>query len=199
GIALAFAALNLLISYTARFTNRTGEIGLDGWVLAFTVVISIGAALLFAWAPRLTFMTDPVASMSAGGRATGSIGRRRAQRALVVSQLAFSFTLLIGAGLLVRSLMQLYAVKPGFDLANVLSLQAPTDLANTGFSPQIQARNMQFTRDMVEKVKSETTVQSAAMASAAPLAGSSPVRREIAVDGKEPDASTSAPTVVTRV
>ena len=199
GIALAFAGLNLLISYTARFTNRIGEIGLDGWVLAFTLVISIGAALLFAWAPRLTFMTDPVASMSAGGRATGSIGRRRAQRALVVSQLAVSFTLLIGAGLLVRSLMQLYAVNPGFDLANVLSLQAPTDLANTGFSPQIQARNMQFTRDMVEKVKGETAVQSAAMASAAPLAGSFPVRREIAVDGAEADASTSAPTVVTRV
>ena len=99
-----------------------------------------------------------------------------------------NFTLLIGAGLLVRSLMQLYAVKPGFDLANVLSLQAPTDLANTGFSPQILARNMQFTRDMVEKVKGEATVQSAAMASAAPLAGSFPVRREIAVDGSQNEA-----------
>ena len=40
GIALAFAGLNLLISYTGRFTNRTGEIGIDGWVLAFTLVIS---------------------------------------------------------------------------------------------------------------------------------------------------------------
>ena len=199
GVALAVACLNLLISYAARFTTRTGEIGLDGWVLGFTLVIAIGTALLFAWAPRLTFMTAPLASMNSGARATGTIGRRRAQRALVISQLAVSFTLLIGAGLLVRSLMQLYAVNPGFDLANVVSLQAPTDLANTGFSPQIQARNMQFTRDMVEKVKGETTVQSAAMASAAPLAGSSPVRRETAVDGKEPDASTSAPTVVTRV
>jgi len=201
GVGIAVAGLNLLISYTARFTNRTGEIGLDGWVLAFTLVISIGAALLFAWAPRLTFMTDPVASMSsgAGGRATGSISRRRAQRALVISQLAVSFTLLIGAGLLVRSLMQLYAVNPGFDLANVLSLQTPTDLANTGFTPQIAARNMQFTRDMVEQVKGERAVQSAAMASAAPLAGSVPVRREIAVDGADPDANASAPTFVTRI
>ena len=83
-------------------------------------------ALLFAWAPRLTFMNDPVRAMSAGGgRTTGSRGRRRAQRALVVSQLAASFMLLIGAGLLTRSLMRLYAVDPGFDLENVLSLQAP--------------------------------------------------------------------------
>src|SRR5262249_11872381 len=90
GIFLAVSGLDLLVSYTARFTSRTGEIELDGWVLAFTLLIAVGAALLFAWAPRLTFMSDPVQSMNAGtgGRSTGTIGRRRAQRALVVSQLA---------------------------------------------------------------------------------------------------------------
>src|SRR5262249_14827299 len=121
GVALAVAGLNLLVSYAARFTTRTGEIGLDARVLGFTLLISFAAAVLFAWAPRLTFMVDPVRSMASGtgGRSTGSVGRRRAQRALVISQLAVSFTLLIGAGLLVRSLMQLYAVNPGFDLANV--------------------------------------------------------------------------------
>jgi hypothetical protein len=72
---------------------------------------------------------------SAGNtRSTGSIGRRRAQRLLVVSQLAASFMLLVGAGLLIRSLFQLYAVKPGFDLANVLSLEAPN------FAPQPRDR-----------------------------------------------------------
>src|SRR5207342_2363014 len=102
------------------------EITLDGWVLTFTLAVSIAMALLFAWAPRLTFMSDPVRAMSAGGgRATGSPGRRRAQRVLVVSQLAASFMLLIGAGLLMRSLFQLYAVNPGFDLEHVLSVQAP--------------------------------------------------------------------------
>src|SRR5262249_7777561 len=144
GIAIAVSGLNLLVTYAARFTTRTGEIGLDGRVLAFTLLISIGAAILFAWAPRLTFMTDPVSSMAsgAGGRSTGSIGRRRTQRALVVSQLAVSFMLLIGAGLLVRSLLQLYAVRPGFDLANVLSLQAPPDFMNTGYNPRIRDRQL---------------------------------------------------------
>ena len=95
-------------------------------MLAFTLVVSTAMALLFAWAPRLTFMNDPVRAMAAGGgRATGSRGRRRAQRVLVVSQLAASFMLLIGAGLLTRSLLRLYAVDPGFDLEHVLSLQAP--------------------------------------------------------------------------
>src|SRR5262249_35665312 len=111
GLLLATSGLDLLIAYAGRFTTRTGEIALDGWVLAFTLVVSIAMALLFAWAPRLTFVSDPVRAMAgAGGRSSLGTGRRRAQRLLVVSQLAASFTLLIGAGLLTRSLMRLYAI-----------------------------------------------------------------------------------------
>ena len=164
GLGLAVAGLDLLTKYASRFTSRTGEIVLDGWVLSFTLIVSIALALVFAWAPRLGFLADPVRAMaSGGGRATGNPGRKRAQRALVVSQLAASFMLLIGAGLLTRSLLQLYAVDPGFDLANVLSLQAPD------FTAANRERRLQFSRDVLERVRSEATVQSAAMASAAPL------------------------------
>jgi putative ABC transport system permease protein len=194
GLGLAVAGLDLLIKYASRFTNRTGEIALDGRVLSFTLVVSIGLALVFAWVPRLGFLNDPVRAMaSGGGRATGSLGRRRAQRALVVSQLAASFTLLVGAGLLTRSLLQLYAVDPGFDLSNVLSLQAPD------FTPFNRERRMQFTRDVLDRVRAEATVQSAAMASAAPLAGSFPQQQEFQVDGAELEAVASAPKTVTRV
>src|SRR5260221_493649 len=96
GLVLAVSGLHLLIAYAGRFTNRTGEIALDGWVLGFTLVVSVGMALLFAWAPRLTFLNDPTRAMGSGGRSTASVGRRRAQRLLVVSQLAASFMLLIG-------------------------------------------------------------------------------------------------------
>jgi putative ABC transport system permease protein len=194
GLGLAVAGLDLLTKYTSRFTNRTGEIALDGWVLSFTLVVSIGLALMFAWAPRLGFLSNPVQAMaSGGGRATGSVGRRRAQRALVVSQLAASFTLLIGAGLLTRSLMQLYAVDPGFDLANVLSLEAPD------FSGLNRERRLQFSRDVLERVRAESTVQGAAMASAAPLAGSFPQQQEFRVDGADQQAVASAPKTVSRI
>ena len=194
GLGLAVAGLGLLITYTSRFTNRIGEIALDGWVLGFTLVVSIGMALVFAWAPRLGFLNDPVRAMSSGGgRATGSRGRRRAQRALVISQLAASFMLLIGAGLLTRTLMRLYAIDPGFDLANVLSLQAPD------FSVPNRDRRVQFSRDVLERVRAEATVQSAAMASAAPLAGSFPQPREFRIEGADQDAIASAPKTVTRV
>ncbi len=194
GLGFAVSGLNLLIAYTSRFTSRVGEIGLDGRVLAFTLLVSTAMALLFAWAPRLTFMNDPVRAMSAGGgRSTSGRGRRRAQRVLVVSQLAASFMLLIGAGLLTRSLMRLYAVNPGFDLEHVLSLQAPN------FAQQTPERLRQFSDDVIERVKGEASVKNAAMASAAPLAGSFPQQREFRIDGADADAISSGPRTVSRV
>jgi len=195
GLVLAVTGLNLLIAYAGRFTNRTGEIAVDRWVLAFTMIVAIAIAMLFAWAPRLTFVNDPARAMAAGagGRTAGSIGRRRAQRLLVVSQLAASFTLLIGAGLLTRTLLQLYAVDPGFDLANVLSLQAPD------FAAQSRDTRLQFSRNLLERVRGESTVQAAAMASQAPLGGSMAMPREIKVDGADVDAAAGAPMVVVRV
>jgi putative ABC transport system permease protein len=194
GLALAVSGLNLLIAYTARFTTRVGEIGLDGRVLAFALVVSTAMALLFAWAPRLTFMTDPVRAMAAGGgRSTGGRGRRRAQRALVVSQLAASFMLLIGAGLLTRSLLGLYAVNPGFDLGHVLSLQAPN------FATQSRERLTQFNSDVLERVRAEASVKNAAMASVAPLAGPVPQQREFRIDGADADPVAAGPRTVTRV
>jgi predicted permease len=200
GLALAVAGLNLLIAYTSRFTSRTGEIALDGRVLAFTLLVSTAMALLFAWAPRLTFMNDPVRALAAGGgRHTSTRGRRRAQRALVVSQLAASFMLLIGAGLLTRSLLRLYAVDPGFNLEHVLSLEAPGNFEQV--NPAVNAqRAAQFGLDVVERVKAESSVTNAAIASAAPLAGSFPQQREFRIDGADDvDALSSGPRTVTRV
>ena len=194
GLGLAVAGLGLLIRYTARFTARTGEITLDWRVLAFTLAVSIALALLFAWAPRLQFLTDPVKAMSgAGGRVAGSRGRRRTQRLLVVSQLAASFMLLVGAGLLTRSLFRLYAVDPGFNLTNVLSLQAPD------FRQPNRERRQQFGRDVLERVGAETAVQSTSLASQPPLGGSFPQQLEFRVDGASSDALAAAPQTVTRV
>jgi putative ABC transport system permease protein len=194
GLGIAVSGLSLLISYTSRFTSRVGEIGLDGRVLAFTLVVATMMALLFAWTPRLNFLDDPLRAMATGGgRTTSGRGRRRVQRLLVVSQLAASFMLLIGAGLLTRSLMRLYAVDPGFDLEHVLSLEAPS------FAQQTQERQRQFGVDVIERVKGDGTIKNAAMASAAPLAGSFPQQREFEIDGADADAVRSGPRTVNRV
>jgi len=193
GLGLAFAGLNVLIKYTARFTNRTGEIALDWRVLLFTIVIAIGVALLFAWAPRMHFANDPARAMASGGRTTGSIGRRRAQRLLVVSQLAAAFMLLIGAGLLMRTLMSLYAVNPGFDLGNVLSLQS----YNAAQLPP--GRLKQFNNEVIERIKAEPSVKNVAMAVQAPLAGSFAQQQEFRFDGGDADAVASGQKTVQRI
>ena len=201
GLGLAFAGLNLLIKYTSRFTNRAGEISLDWRVLLFTVSVAIGVALLFAWAPRMQFANDPARAMASGGRTTGSIGRRRSQRLLVVSQLAAAFTLLIGAGLLTRSLLSLYAVNPGFDLEHVLSLQAPNFSNQNPTDPQRErVRLQQFNADVIDRVKGEASVKGVAVASAAPLAAGAFVQqREFKIDGGDADAAGSGPRSVQRV
>ena len=101
--------------------------------------------------------------------------------------------LLIGAGLLTRTLMQLYAVDPGFDLANVLSLQAPD------FTAQNRDRRLQFSQDVLDRVKSQASVQNAAMASSAPLAGAMTMPTDIKIDGTDAGVGASAQVVVTRV
>jgi len=200
GLGLAFAGLNLLITYTARFTNRTGEISLDWRVLLFTIVVAVGVALLFAWAPRMQFASDPARAMAAGGRSTVSRGRRRSQRLLVVSQLAAAFMLLIGAGLLTRTMLSLYAVNPGFDLQHVLSLQAPNFSNQNPDSPQKERiRLQQFNADVIDRVKGEASVKGVAVASAAPLAGSFAQQRDFRIDGADADAISSGPRSVQRI
>ncbi len=185
GLALAAGGLELLVAYASRFTLRTGEIGLDGWALAFTLTVAVAAAMLFAWLPRLPFSKDLGVSLAAaaGNRATGSAGRRRAQKWLVVAQLAISVILLFGSGLLVRSLMKLYGVEPGFDLENVLSLESPHYTRGT------QDERGAFSASMLADLAAHPEIQTAAVASSAPLTESFSIRREFEVEGGALEAS----------
>ncbi len=179
GLVLAGAGLQLLIAYAARFTHRTGEISMDGRVLAFTIAAAVASALFFAWLPRRLFSRDLGESLAAtaGRGATGSGGRRRLQRMLVVTQLAISTVLLVGAGLLVRSLVQLYSVDPGFDLGNVLALEAPD------FSQADQSRRQSFATSLIQDLAAQPEIENAAVASTAPLTGSYVVRRDFEIEG----------------
>src|SRR5687767_12244357 len=101
--------------------------------------------------------------------------------------------LLNGAGRPTRRLLHLYAVDPGFDLANVPSLQPPD---SSGFNRE---RRLQCSRDVRDRARGEAHVQSAAMASAAPLAGSYPQQQEFQYEGADLEAVATAPKTVTRV
>jgi putative ABC transport system permease protein len=178
GLILAVAGLDLLVSYADRFTIRSEEIGMDGAVFAFTFLVGIGIAMLLAWAPSLRFTTEVGMSLNgASGRNTGGISRRQLQRVLVVSQLALSFTLLIGAGLLVRSLFRLQGVDSGFEAGTVVTLESPN------FTSLTAQEQLTLFDGTVERIRSFPGVRSAAYATWAPLQSPAPEALTIEAEG----------------
>src|SRR5271155_566881 len=133
---LLVARLSLFVVRTMNPGNipRLDEIGINGAVLAFTFGLSLATGMLFGLAPAWrAIKVDPNSSLKAGGRSGQSDGglylkRHRLRGLLVVSELALSLMLLIGAGLLLRSFVRLQSVAPGFTTEHVLTMQiAATD------------------------------------------------------------------------
>jgi putative ABC transport system permease protein len=124
GVGLAAALLRLLVPYAARFTPRAFEIGLDAPVLAFTLGVSVVVGIISGTLPLLAVTRDLASGLRARGDASQSGGRRgRAERALVVAQVAVSVVLLAAAGLSVRSMIELSRVDAGYRSEQVLSVR----------------------------------------------------------------------------
>jgi predicted permease len=129
-VGLGVAALSLVVVRAMNPGNipRLEDIGINGSVMVFTFGISLGTGVLFGLAPVWRALkVDLNTSLKAGGRAGQSDGgilmrRHRLRGLLVISELALSLMLLIGAGLLVRSFVRLQAVPPGFNADHVLTM-----------------------------------------------------------------------------
>ncbi|MHB1328204.1 MAG: ABC transporter permease [Gemmatimonadales bacterium] len=116
GLALAYGGLQLLRSIGPQSLPRMSDIGLDLRVLGFTAVISLMAGLLFGLLPALKYgRPDLHRALKEGSRGGGADRSRfRARNGLVVVQVALALVLLIGSGLMVRSVQSLQAIDPGF-------------------------------------------------------------------------------------
>ena len=116
GLGMGYAGLAGLEAVASRSVPGLSDIGLDGTVLLFTLVVSIGTGILVALTPALsTLRTDVSGALREGARAGDDRSGLRLRRLFVVSQLALSLALLAGAGLLLRSMARLQALSPGFD------------------------------------------------------------------------------------
>jgi len=125
GALLAAWGIDLLVAFSAGNLPPTARISLDSTVLAFTAGISVLTGLLFGVAPALqTLKVNLNETLKAEGRSgAGSIERNRTRNLLVVLETAIAVVLLVGAGLLIRSLVRLQNVHPGFEAENVLTLR----------------------------------------------------------------------------
>jgi putative ABC transport system permease protein len=117
GIAMSLALLRMGLRFIPSDVPRLYAVALDARVLTFATVLSLATALVFGFMPAWKMSrSDPASSLRDGGYATTSSGRRnRVHHALVVAETALGFTLLICSGLLIRSVIKVLFVDPGFD------------------------------------------------------------------------------------
>jgi putative ABC transport system permease protein len=125
GTLLAMWGVELLVTLSDGIIPPTAHVKIDITVLGFTLLISVLTGVLFGLAPALrTMRLNLSESLKEGGRsASEGAQRNRTRSVLVVLESAVAVVLLIGAGLLIRSLIQLQNVSPGFDAQNVLTLR----------------------------------------------------------------------------
>ncbi len=171
GTALAWASGRVLVASvsTTRFPV-TVDLAPNWRVLAFTGVVAMATILLCGLAPALRASgVGPAAALKDGGRAMG--GRSRLLASLVGAQVALSVVLLIGAGLFVRTLVNLETLDPGFDRRGVLLVD-------------LQVRRPAVPRELVESVRSLPGVTSVSLSTHTPLSGS--IWSDVAVPRGQP-------------
>jgi putative ABC transport system permease protein len=120
GLSIAYVGSKLLIAYAARMTPLAAEIRLDGWVLLFSAALSLLTGTLFGSLPGFVASRRRLGVLAGSAdKAVGSENGTRIRNTLVAARVAFSFVLLVCAGLMMRSLYNLLSIDPGFKSANV--------------------------------------------------------------------------------
>ena len=163
GVLVARPMVAVLASYAARFSVRALDLTLDVSVLWVGVALATVASVLLAFVPRLPSTDSPKGlGLATGGlRITGSTNRRL--RAFAVTQIAASFVLLAGAGMLLKTLLALQAAQPGFQTTQVLAVNVP--VMSFGKTPeQIRA----FYREVRRRVGEVPGVQQVAVGGQVP-------------------------------
>jgi putative ABC transport system permease protein len=170
GIGVGYGAMRGLEMLIPPFSfAREARITMDGRVLLFALAVSMLTGLLFGIVPAWQATTPDLTSlMKDGGRgSTDRASRKRLRDMLVVAEVALAFVLLVGAGLMMRSFLQLLNVDPGFDASNVLTMALPITTAQ--FPDPI--RMNQYLEEIRQAVDAVPGVQESAYSCAAPMQG----------------------------
>ncbi len=166
GIVLAHWLLRALIALAPTALPRAAEIGLNGPAAAFAVALSLLTPLLFGLLPAIqASRADLRDTLNAGGRSYLAGTRRTTRRALIVAEIALAAILLVGSGLLARSLLQLLAVDPGFVASH--AVVASVALPNARYPDQNDS--YRFFRRLTERVTQLPGVQAAGATAALPF------------------------------
>jgi len=187
GLTLAHFGVKALISIAPVAVPRTQEIGIDGSVLFFTAIISVGSGILFGLFPAFgQAISDLSNSLKEGARGrTAGRERHRVRSILVVTQVALALVLLVGSGLMARSFWQLRSIDPGFESANRLMFRLALPQAEWEDAGRVRY----FHRQLQDRMAAIPGVRAAALVTAVPLedqktAGPMESEENPAVDGE---------------
>jgi len=192
GLLLALWGIELLVALSPDNIPRVKEIALDSRVLLFTLAVSLVTGIGFGITPALqASSSDLNETLKEGGRGS-TTGRRRdlTRSLLVVSEVALSLMLLVGAGLLIKSFVRLLSSDPGYDTQRVLTVNVP--LSRTKYPQPEQQAN--FFQQALERMRALPGVEVVAATSLLPLSGNDSIStftiegRPPVVPGQEPDA-----------
>ena len=177
---IAWTGLDLLVSFAGLLTPKTSQIALDGWVLVFTLGLSIATGLAFGIVPALSARADVATALKEGGaQTTDTGGMHWFRNLLTVAQVAVSFMLLVGAGLLLASFYKLQQVDPGFRPENVLTAEV---FPNWSKYRTPESRRQLFT-GVLDRIERRPGVLAAA-ASDVPLAGQPAQQQAFEIEGR---------------
>ena len=167
GVAIAEIGVRALVALSPPGLPRIGAIGVDGVVFAFGLGITSLVGLIVGLAPALRAShSDPHNALQQSSRTTAG-GHRLTRRILVVSEVALALVLLVGAGLLLRSLKHLFAIDPGFDSGYLLTMQ----VQESGRRFNDDSARARFFTLALEAVGKVPGVTGAAFTSQLPLSG----------------------------
>jgi putative ABC transport system permease protein len=189
GLALALAGVRFLAWWNPASIPRVGGANVDLRVLLFTGVVALGTSLMFSLTPALrTLRIDLTDALKDGAQGASSGGsRQRFRSALVVVEMALAVVLLVGAGLMLRSLWSLQRVPLGLDPSNVLTLRVALPQASYQAPEQVVA----FYRQLIDRVRQLPGVRLAGAARSLPL-GSTIGDFGLLIDGYSPPPGTNA-------
>jgi putative ABC transport system permease protein len=182
GLLLATSGLQLLAAYVARFTPRAREVHIDLTVLLFALGIALFVSVLTGTAPAIARRENLITTLKEGStQSTLGSARGKLRSALIVAQVAVSFLLLIGAGLTVRSLINLRRVDPGFRPENVLTIQFSLDFSRYTANEKILA----FWDSLLQKAQAVPGVTSVAVAGVFPLDRTPAYTNQFDIEGQQ--------------
>jgi putative ABC transport system permease protein len=167
GLLLAYGGVRLILALGSNSIPRAGEIGLDAGVLAFTAVLSGLTGVLFGLAPAWQASRPDVHETLKETTRGVTGGRARLRQSLVISEVALTLVMLVGAGLLFRSFHRLQQVNAGFSTERVLSFRL--DLPERKYAKEEQ--QIEFYRQLLDQLRALPGVQSASVTSRLPFGG----------------------------